>query len=112
MAPFACLHKSHINLWISERLTLALSRCPTSHCCVQAKEVFQALDIFRDMQARGYRPNMTTWCALISSFNKSRKRGWPYAQAAHDLWTELRMQGSDTLKDIDAPSFAVGELPC
>lgn len=73
--------------------------------------MFQALDIFREMQGRGFQPNITTWCHLISSFNKSKKRGWPFAEAAYRLWQELHTQAGDVVEDLDASAFATGIAP-
>ena len=58
------------------------------------------------MQARGLQPNKTTWCYLISSFTKVRRKGRPYAKTAYQLWRELLQLQPEGL---DAPSFATGQ---
>ena len=77
---------------------------------LQAEELIRGLEIFRDMQSRGMKPNITTWCYLISALSKSSKRkGWPYAENAYKLWKEL--EGTDYVKgNIDASYYATGNF--
>ena len=45
-------------------------------------------------------------CGLISAFTKTRRKGWPTAETAYDLWQQLRQQ-EDTVLD-DASAYATG----
>lgn len=78
---------------------------------MQAEELRHGLDVLRDMQKRGYQPNIITWCHLISSLSKTRRKGRLHHEAAYSLWQELRqeLRASDSLAaDMDASSYATG----
>ena len=69
----------------------------------------RAVEVFRDMQGRGMKPNITTWCYLINSLSKSsRRKGWPYARTAYTLWKEL--ENKQMTADIDPSYYATGGL--
>ncbi len=68
-----------------------------------------ALEVFRDMQARGQRISIVVWCYMISSLNRVVKRkGWPYAEAAYELWEELQRQDFGPTSRPDAQYYAAG----
>ena len=60
----------------------------------QAGEPYRALRIFRDLQAAGFRPNLVTWCGLISGLGRQCRKGVPFQQQAYDLWHELKLSGT------------------
>lgn len=77
---------------------------------MQAGDLNKAQRVFRSMQQRGYKPNITTWCHLISSLSRSRngsRKGWPFRETAYNLWKEL-LSRKDALQDLDASAFATG----
>lgn len=78
---------------------------------LQGEDLIRALEIFRDMQMRGMKPNITTWCYLINSLSKnSRRKGWPYAKKAYLLWRELEEE-QGIKADIDSSYYATGHPP-
>ena len=88
-------------------------------------ELDAALDVFRDLQgggsgrggaqggsaagaATGLTVNVVTYCGLIAALGRERRRGVRYAQAAHELWTELA--GSGTA--LDDAAYRTGLKAC
>ena len=68
-----------------------------------------ALEVFRDMQARNMRISKVAWCYMISSLNRVLKRkGWPYAEAAYQLWEELQKQDFGSQDSKDAQYYIAG----
>jgi hypothetical protein len=77
---------------------------------LQAQDLSGALEVFRDMQDRNQRISKVAWCYMISSLNKVLKRkGWPYAEFAYQLWEELQLQDFGPNDCHDAQYFATGE---
>lgn len=71
---------------------------------LQAGDLDQALDAFRDLQSLGLNPNVVTYCGLISALGKERRRGVRYAQLAHELWRELAASGLQ----LDSAAYRTG----
>jgi len=90
-----------INHWRGMNLQMSLN--------LQAQDMKGALEVFRDMQARKQRISKVAWCYMISSLNRVLKRkGWPYAEAAYELWEEVQLQDFGPQDSHDAQYFAAG----
>ena len=78
---------------------------------LQAQDMKGALEVFRDMQGRNMRISKVAWCYMISSLNRVLKRkGWPYAEAAYQLWEELQKQDFSPQDSKDAQYYVAGML--
>ena len=71
---------------------------------MQAGEPYLAVQVFKDLQRSGMRPNCVTYCGVISALCKQRRRGLPSAELAYELWLELQQQGLP----LDAAAYRTG----
>ena len=88
-------------------LTVKLYRRCASDLCLchlQAGHAQRALQVFTMMQQADMRPNLATWCQVISALAGSRRRGQLLAQEAFSLWVELQDSGLA----LDSKSYVVG----
>ena len=75
---------------------------------MQADDLRAAIAVFRDMQQLEEQPGMITWCYLITSLNKARRKGSNFTETAYKLWTELE-QTPELQGDQDGSYFAAGK---
>lgn len=78
--------------------------------CLQASDLRAAVEVFRDMQSQEQKPGMITWCYLISSLYKDRRKGLNTLETAYKLWRELQDQAY-VRGDKDGSYFATGNAP-
>ena len=62
------------------------------------------------MQSQEQKPGIITWCYLISSLYKDRRKGLKNLEIAYQLWTELQNQAR-VRGDKDGSYFATGTTP-
>jgi aromatic ring hydroxylase len=62
----------------------------------QASEPYHAVQAFRDLRSSGMAVNSVTWCGVISSLTRQRRRGSAFAQLAYNLWKEMQDEGLAT----------------
>lgn len=76
----------------------------------QASDLRAAVEVFRDMQSQEQKPGMITWCYLISSLYKVRRKGLNTLETAYKLWREMQEQAY-VRGDKDGSYFATGNGP-
>ena len=62
------------------------------------------------MQSQEQKPGIITWCYLISSLYKDRRKGLKNLETAYQLWTELQKQ-AHVRGNKDGSYFATGIAP-
>lgn len=77
---------------------------------LRSQAIGEALEVFQDLKRQGYEPNIITYCGLISSLGKIRRRGVRGPELAYQLWKELLSspQGSE----LDAVAIRTGMKAC
>lgn len=71
----------------------------------QAGELYNALRVYRAIEAAGMQPNVITCCGLISALGKGRRQA--ERGQAYRLWLELHASG----QCLDAAAYRTGKSP-
>ena len=71
---------------------------------MQVGELYNALRVYRAIEAAGMTPNVITCCGLISALGKARRQAERHQ--GHRLWLQLRASG----QCLDAAAYRTGKL--